>query len=122
MCTRHESAKQVGEAFVLIARWQKRHGRLDSIREWAPRAAERGWSRRVTASPTPDPADLAAGEVLAGLVPLFGLHVDADRVEALRPLAAMLLRYGESLTTTIDPTLEPLEMGGVPADAAGGAG
>jgi hypothetical protein len=71
---------------------------------------------------TPDPAELAAGHVLGGLVPLFGLHVGADRIDAVRPLAATLLRHGESLTTTIDPALEPLEMGGVPPDTASGAG
>jgi hypothetical protein len=76
----------------------------------------------MSTPPAPDPADLAAGHVLGGLVPLFGLHVDAERVEALRPLAATLLRQGESLTTTIDPALEPLEMGGVPPDTASGAG
>jgi hypothetical protein len=75
----------------------------------------------MTASATPDPAELAAGHILDGLVPLFGLHVDADRVDALRPLASTLLRHGESLTTTIDPSLEPLEMGGVPPDTASGA-
>jgi hypothetical protein len=75
----------------------------------------------MTASPTPDPAEQAAGHVLAGLVPLFGLHVDADRIDALRPLASTLLRHGASLTTAMDPSLEPLEMGGVPRDTAGGA-
>jgi hypothetical protein len=69
----------------------------------------------------PELADLAAGQILAGLIPVFGLHADADRVALLRPLAASLLRQGASLTATIDSSLEPLEMGGVPRDTMGAA-
>jgi hypothetical protein len=70
-----------------------------------------------------DTADLAAERVLAELMPVFGLHADADRLATLGPLAATLLRQGASLTAAVaDPTLEPLEMGGLPPDAMRGAG
>jgi hypothetical protein len=72
----------------------------------------------MTDPTTPEPADLAAEHVLAELMPVFGLHADSDRIAVLRPLAATLLRQGASLTSAIvDPTLEPLEMGGLPPDA-----
>jgi hypothetical protein len=72
----------------------------------------------MTDSTTPEPTDLQAEHVLSELMPLFGLNADADRIAVLRPLAAALLRQGASLTSAIaDPTLEPLEMGGLPPDA-----
>jgi hypothetical protein len=76
------------------------------------------------ADPTsPEPADLAAEHILTELMPVFGLHADADRIAVLRPLAVTLLRQGASLSSGIvDPTLEPLEMGGLPPDAMSGAG
>jgi hypothetical protein len=71
----------------------------------------------MTDSTTPEPTDLQAERVLAEVMPMFGLHADAHRLAALRSLAAALLRQGMSLTSAIeDPTLEPLEMGGLPPD------
>ena len=72
----------------------------------------------MTGMTTPDPTDRAAEHVLAEVMPVLGLHADAARVAALRMLAATLLRQGASLTSTVvDPSLEPLGIGGLPPDA-----
>ena len=73
----------------------------------------------MTNPATSDSADAAADQILVGVARALGLHVDADRVARLRPLAATLLRQGASLSTTIEPSLEPMEMGGVPPDTLG---
>lgn len=58
-----------------------------------------------------DQAQRAVRLALENLAPLCGLDVDATRVALLQPLATVLLRQGEQLVRTTEPTVEPFFVG-----------